>query len=176
MHILIGKRQILLAGLVVMLGLAVFVNWYFTNNGAPVSPEGAADETRAATGEATFTSKEEEADYFAKVKLDRETRLSAAMEDLETVMTGAEEGSDALENARAQIASLTAAAKCESDIESLVTTQLGGNCVAVVTDGSVEVIVSPDTLNETTVLAISDIVRSVVGDGVENVRVAAAMA
>ena len=176
MHVLIGKRQLLLAGLVIMLGLAVFVNWYYTTNGAPLSPEGAAEGPTQETGGARFTSAEEEADYFATVKLERETRLSAALEELEAVRTRAEEGGETSADILAQMTALTVAAKTENDIESLVTAQLGGNCVAVVNEDSVDVIVSRETLNETNVLVISDIVRSVVGDGVENVRVAAAMA
>lgn len=176
MHVLIGKRQLLLAGLVIMLGLAVFVNWYYTTNGAPLSPEGAAEDSAQETGGARFTGAEEEADYFATVKLERETRLSAALEELEAVRTGAEEGGETSADILAQMTALTVAAKTETDIESLVTAQLGGNCVAVVNVDSVDVIVSRETLNETNVLVISDIVRSVVGDGVENVRVAAAMA
>ena len=175
MHVLIGKRQILLAGLVIMLGLAVFVNWYYTSNGEPLSPEGKAGDTTLSNGAATFTSAEEEADYFASVKLERETRLSAALEELEAVRTGAEEGGETAENILAQMTALTVAAKTENDIESLVAAQLGGNCVAVVSENGVEVIVSKETLNETAVLVISDIVRSVMGDGVENVRVAAVM-
>ncbi|MBQ6022887.1 MAG: SpoIIIAH-like family protein [Clostridia bacterium] len=174
MHVLIGKRQLLLAGLVIMLGLAVFVNWYYTTNGAPLSPEGAAEGSAQETGGARFTNTEEEADYFATVKLERETRLSAALEELEAVRTGAEEGGETSVDVLAKMTALTVAAKTENDIESLVTAQLGGNCVAVVNEDSVDVIVSRETLNETNVLVISDIVRSVVGDGVENVRVAAA--
>ena len=40
MHVLLGKKQIVLAALVVALGLAVFVNWYYTGTDTRLFPEG----------------------------------------------------------------------------------------------------------------------------------------
>ena len=178
MHVLIGKRQLVLAGLVVILGLAVFVNWYFTENGAPLSPEGAAEaqNTAAADGAASFVNASDAADYFADVKLNREISLSAALEELEAVMASAEASAADVEAAREQIAGLTAAAKIESDIENLVSVQLGGECVAVAGEDTLQIVVSPDALNDTAVLQISDIIRSVCGTKYENIRISAAMA
>lgn len=178
MHILIGKKQIMLAALVVMLGLAVFVNWYYTNNGTELFPEGAADAGNTSqndNGAAMFTSAEEEDEYFASVKLQRTASQSAAIEELQAVLASSEGAVEDIQSVSDQIAALTAAAKAEGDIESLVTAQLGGNCVAVVGDNSIEVIVSPSTLNGTSALVISDIINSVVGNSYENVRIAAAL-
>ncbi len=178
MHVLIGKRQLVLAGLVVILGLAVFVNWYFTENGKPLSPEGAADAASpsAADGAASFASSSDAAEYFSQAKLDRETSLSAALEQLEAVMASAEADDPEARAARERVAALTAAAKIETDIESLVSVQLGAQCVAVAGEDTVEVIVSPEALNDTAVLRISDIIRSVCGTKYENIRISAVMA
>lgn len=178
MHVLIGKRQIVLAALVVMLGLAVFVNWYYTNNGISLSPEGQAQAgtEKSEDGAAAYTSAEGEAAYFATVKLNREASLSAALEELEAVMAGAGDASGDEQSVREKIALLTASAKKETDIEGLVSAQIGGECVAVVSENGVDVIVPQAKLNESNVLAISDIVRGVCGAAVENVRVAAALA
>ena len=178
MHVLIGKRQILLAALTVMLGLAVFVNWYYTNNGASLSPEGAQEAQNAvdaSDGAASYVNAEAEEEYFANVRLNRETALSSALEELEAVMASAGEGSDEAQTVREKIAVLTANAKIESDIENLVSAQLGGSCVAVAGDAGIDVIVPRALLTETNVLQISDIIRGVCGTRFENVRVAAAM-
>ena len=176
MHVLIGKRQIVLAALVVMLGMAVFVNWYYSGTGKELFPEGSATEERAdkADGAATFTAAEEE-DYFAAVRLNRETTLSNAIEELQAVMASADADEAEVAGVSEQIAALTAAAKMESDIENLVTAQLGGNCVAVASGSSLDVIVSKETLNDSAVLQISDIIRSVSSDQFENIRIAAAL-
>ena len=176
MHVLIGKRQLLLAGLVVMLGLAVFVNWYYTNNGASLSPEGGAQTATpsAADGAASFVNADG-TDYFAQAKLNRDVSLSAALEELEAVMVSSDAAAEDINAAQTQIAALTAAAKSETDIENLVTAQLGGECVAVIGDNSVEVVVTRDMLSDAAVLQISDIVRSVCGTQYENIRVSAAL-
>ncbi len=178
MHVLIGKRQLVLAALVAALGLAVFVNWYFTGSGARFSPEGqAANEAGTAeNGAAEFVSAEQEQEYFAAVKLNRETALSAALEELQTVTASADADGTDLQAVREKVAKLTSAAKTESDIESLITAQLGGDCVAVLGENGVDVIVSRENFNDTAVLQISDIVRSVCGAQLENVRVASVMA
>lgn len=178
MHVLIGKRQLVLAGLVVMLGLAVFVNWYFTNNGAPLSPEGPAQTelSDAGNGAASYVSSEAAAEFFAEAKHNREVSLAAALEKLEAVMASSGAAQTDISAAQEQIAALTAAAKLETDIESLVSAQTGGDCVAVVGDNAVEVIVTHDMLNDTAVLQISDIIHSVCGSKYENIRVSAAIA
>jgi len=178
MHVLIGKRQIMLGALVVMLGLAVFVNWYYTNNGTELSPEGAANAEGSldgADGAAMFTSAEDEDEYFASVKLQRATSQSAAIEELQAVLASSEATDEDIRSISDRIAVLTAAAKAENDIESLITAQLGGNCVAVIGDNSIDVIVSPSNLNGTSALLISDIINSVVGGAYENIRIAAAL-
>lgn len=178
MHILLGKRQLVLAGLVVILGLAVFANWYLSNNGAPISPEGAAQagSPADADGAASFVSAGDTAEYFSDAKLKRETSLSAALEQLEAVMASADASAEDVQTVRERIASLTAAAKMETDIESLVAAQTGSECVAVAGEDTIEVIVPKETLSDTSVLLISDIIRSVCGTKFENIRIAAALA
>ena len=176
MHVLIGKRQLILAGLVVMLGLAVFVNWYYTGDKTPMDPEGtaAAEGTSRADGAASFASAEAEAEYFAALKLERSAALSASLEELQAVAASASISEDQKQTVGNQIASLTERSRMENDIESLVTAQVGGNCVAVIGNGGVDVIISPDRLNDASVLAISDIVQTVSGGAFEDVRIAAA--
>ena len=176
MHVLIGKRQIVLGTLLVMLGLAVFVNWYYTNNYEPLSPEGTVQaEEETPNGAASFVSAETAEDYFASVRLNREKTLSAALEELEAVMAGAQDGGEEAQSAREKIAALTSCAKMENDIENLVSAQVGSECVAVIGENAVEVIVPQEYLKDDVVLKVSDIIRGVCGSAYENVRVAPAM-
>ena len=62
----------------------------------------------------------------------------------------------------------------ESDIESLVVGKIGADCVAVIADNSVDVVVTKAALNDGNVLAISDVVSQVCGDAYENVRISSA--
>ena len=178
MHVLLKKRQLVLAGLVVMLGLAVFVNWYYTGTRTQLDPEG-ADAGQAAEdsadGAAQYASAAE-ADYFAAAKLNRAAAHSEAMEQLQAAMAGADENGETAENARASMDALSAAVKQENDMETLISAALGGDCVAVVADNSVDVVVGSGRLNDDAVLQINDIIRKVCGTQYENVRISAAQA
>ncbi len=176
MHVLLEKRQLILAGLVVMLGLAVFVNWYYTGTKTAADPEGTAagqEIDESVDGAARYASAEE-ADYFAAAKLNRAAAHSEAMEQLEAAAAGAGENSETANKARASIDALSTAVKQESDMETLITAALGGDCVAVVADNSVDVVVSSGRLNDDAVLQINDIIRKVCGTQYENVRISAA--
>ena len=65
--------------------------------------------------------------------------------------------------------------KCHAGCSSeAITAALGGDCVAVVADNSVDVVVSGGRLNDDAVLQINDIIRKVCGAQYENVRISAA--
>ena len=180
MHVLLEKRQVVLAALVVMLGLAVFANWYYTGTKNELFPEGtgtaAENEGEAADGAALYASAEE-ADYFAAAKLNRalaegvETR-----EELQAVMANAGTDGEAAKAVQASMDELSRAVKRESDMETLISAALGGDCVAVVSDNSVDVVVSGSVLTDGAVLQINDIIRKVCGTDYENVRISAALA
>ena len=179
MHVLLEKRQIVLAALVGMLGLAVFANWYFTGTKNEVFPEGTGANTenaeQAADGAALYASAEE-ADYFAAAKLNRAAAHSEAMEELQAVMANAEGNEESARAVRASMDELSRAVKQESDMETLISAALGGDCVAVVSDNSVDVVVSKNALTDSAVLQINDIIRKVCGSAYENVRISAALA
>lgn len=177
MHVLIGKRQIVLSGLIVILGLAVFVNWYFTGTDTKLSPEGqAAAENNApdGTGQLELVNANE-SDYFASVRLERAAARDETLEKLNGIMAQSDENSEASVSVSAMISEISSASQRESDIETMVGASLGGECVAVISDDTVEVVVGRDGLNEDSVLKISDIVNTVCGNDYENIRICAAM-
>ena len=171
MHILIGKKQILLAALVVMLGLAVFVNWYVSRDGRPLSPEGTSPAGEQADGAAVFTDAGAADAYFADMRLKRGATQSAALEELEAVAASADADTEQGRAAAAAVARFTDRLQKQTDIESLVSAGIGSECVAILSDTGVDVILRPEALNEQNVLTVSDVIRSVVGADCENVRV-----
>lgn len=177
MHILIGKKQILLSALVVMLGLAVFVNWYFTGTDTKLDPEGASpkqEANRDSAGEIEYANADE-ADSFASVRLERTALRDESLEQLNSVLARSEQDSEAAVQAAAMINAISTAGQRESDIESMVSASLGGECVAVISGDTVEVVIGGEGLNDEAALKISDIVNTVCGGDYENVRICAAM-
>lgn len=173
MHILIGKKQIVIAALVTALGLAVFVNWYYSD-GTRLFPGTSTEPSQEASdGAAQYVNGLSDEEYFATVRMNRDSARGDALEELQAVLSSAAEDSDTAENTAKAIEQMSAEAKMESDIESLVTGKIGTDCVAVISDNSVDVVVTKTALNDSNVLAISDVVTQVCGTEYEDVRVSA---
>ncbi|MBR3596819.1 MAG: SpoIIIAH-like family protein [Clostridia bacterium] len=179
MHVLLGKKQIVLAALVVALGLAVFVNWYYTDSGAELFPEGSVsdeDKTPAdsSNGEAEYVGNTEESEYFASVRLTRDSAHASALEELQAVIANAPEEGEAAQNTASAIEQLSNVIKMETDIESLVTGKTGNECVAVISEKTVEVLVPTSALSDSNVLTISDVINEVCGNKFENIKISGA--
>ena len=173
MHILIGKKQIVIAALVTALGLAVFVNWYYSD-GTRLFPGTSSESSQPdSDGAAQYVNGLSDEEYFATVRMNRDSARGDALEELQAVMAQAVEDSDAAANTAKAIEQLSAEAKMETDIEGLVSGKIGTDCVAVISDNSVDVVVTKTALNDSNVLAISDVVSQVCGEVYENVRVSA---
>ncbi len=177
MHVLLGKKQIVLAALVVALGLAVFVNWYYTSDNTRLYPEGAAsadgDTIEVADGQAQLVGTQEDSVSFSEIRLSRDTAHAEAMDELQSVMASATESEASVSTAKA-IEELSGIIRMESDIESLVTGKTGSDCVAVISSNTVEVVVPSAALTDMNVLTISDVVNEVCTGKYENIKISGA--
>lgn len=176
MHVLLGKKQIVLGALVVALGLAVFVNWYYSGTDTELDPYGAtAGQSEAADsggdGAAEFAGAAAEEEYFASVRLTRNNAHDSALEELQAVLASADAGGEAAANTAKAIETISNTIKMESDIESLVTSRTGSECVAVISDGTVEVVVNSQSLTDNNVLQISDVISEVCAEKYENIKI-----
>ncbi len=176
MHVLLGKKQIILAALVVALGLAVFVNWYYTDSDTQIFPEGSvAEEDKQRTdnsdGEAQYVANTDEDEYFSSVRLTRDSSHASRLEELKAVLASTDsEGAAAADTASA-IEEISNVIKMETDIESLVTGKTGSECVAVISDNAVDVVVPNAALTDMNVLTISDVINEVCAGKYENIKI-----
>ncbi|MBQ2759906.1 MAG: SpoIIIAH-like family protein [Clostridia bacterium] len=179
MHILLGKKQVVLAALVAALGLAVFVNWYYTGSDTEIFPEGSGPDSGISAdspdGEAQLVGNTDENEYFASVRLQRDNAHASAIEDLQTVLASAAEESNAAVSTAKAIEEMSNVIKMEADIESLVTGKTGSECVAVISENSVEVLVPTATLSDSNVLTISDVINEVCNGRYENIKISGAV-
>ncbi len=175
MHVLLGKKQIVLAALVAALGLAVFVNWYYTDSGTQIFPEGQYSDDGIAVespdGEAKSVANLTDEEFFASAKLQRDNAHAEALEELQLVLTSAGEGGDTAAQTAQAIEELSNVIKMETDIESLVTGKTGNNCVAVISENAVEVVVPSSALSDMNVLTISDVINEVCAGKYENIKI-----
>ncbi|MCL2513623.1 MAG: SpoIIIAH-like family protein [Oscillospiraceae bacterium] len=163
MKTLFGKKQFVMALLVVALSGAVFVNWYYTR------PESRAEAAAEVTGDANeaggnlgdvqlvSTGSETAKQYFASVRLNRDTALDEVVETLKVVVASAS-GEAASAEVKTAVEQLSMNIKLEKDVEALVSAKTGGDCVTIINGRNMEVVVANEALNDESVLQIKDIV------------------
>ncbi len=176
MNLIIKRRQLILATLVVALGAAVFVNWYYTGNNKTLSAEKATTEEYVRNlGEAEYVNAEAGAtDYFSKMRLQRQKNQDEATDNLKDSLKNVGAGTAEAKEITAAISELSKRIKLQGDVETLISTKVSSDCVVIINDTTVQVIVEKGVLNENTALQIMDIVTKNTGFDPSAVTVAEA--
>lgn len=184
------KRQVLMAALVVALGAAVFVNWYYTkqppavSTNSPVSSSQQETENQEAAtagnlGDAQFVSGTlpssesagKESEYFVKAKLDRTVAHDKAKETLQATINSSAADAESKKSASQALKELSDNIKKETDTENLIKAKISSSCIVVIDNGKAQVIVEKGKLNDTAVLQIKEIVIQQTGFTVENITI-----
>ena len=161
MNLIIKRRQLILGTLVLALGAAVFVNWYYTNNGKKSLVNSDETEYVQNLGEAQYVNAEAQGnDYFAELRLNRDKARDEAVGKLNKSLEKAVSGSDEAKSITTQINAISKQIKLENDLETLVSAKISATCVAVINDNSVQIVVEKGKLNESAPLLITDIVTA----------------
>lgn len=188
MNLLIKRRQLIMATLVVALGSAVFVNWYFTNSDNKSVEEGeTGSEYVQSIGEAKYVNsnqtdankKENNAtaasskntDYFTTVKLKRTKAHDEALADMKALLKESEDGSKGAEEISKSIEALSKTIKLEADIEALISAKLKCECVVMINNDNAEVVVTKGNLNDASILQIMDAVLNNTDVKAENIKI-----
>ena len=111
-------------------------------------------------------------DYFAEVRLSRQTARDSAVETLQETISYADEGED-VSAASGELNDIVNTALAESQIESLIVAKGYEDCVAYMNEDNISVAVSApaEGLSETDVALISDIVTSQSDYALSQIRV-----
>ena len=173
-----AKRNLLLSLSLVIICAAVYLNWRLANGDTEIDGVVPADaeangETESGSkilGESVEVSKKED-DYFAVSVIDRERVRDTAIETLREVVENEETSAETKQEALAKMTKLADAMTGEVNIENLVMAKGFENCVAVINDGSVDVIVKTVGLLPSDIAQIRDIVISETNVPVENIRI-----
>ncbi len=172
LNMLIGKRQLILAGLVVVLGVAVYLNWEFSKKDLNLIGSGSENnktygETQLTDVKVTETSEE----YFASARINRQKKRDEALESVQTMLQDTkltEAQKKEISAKAAQIAELT---QCETAIEELVKAKGFHECIAFVDGETASVVVSSKGLSDEQAAQIFDIVLSKTKINSENINI-----
>lgn len=162
MNIIIRKRQIIMSALVLALGSAVFVNWYFTKpqteavQGESQSYSVVGDAQYVNAGGETQTTVQ--MDALTKVRSDRNKAHDEAFDKLKAVIDDSSASQSAVDTAAKKLAELTEDIKLEADIDALINAKCGFGSITTLSDSAAQIVCEKGSLDPNTILQIKEIV------------------
>lgn len=177
----IGKREIVLAALVLGLGAAVYLNWQYADIGRDLAASN-TDTSQSAEnkgknyGDAKYVEGKvddasEEEVYFAEAKLNRtksrDEAVAALKDALENTNLSAEQKADLAEKAAAFAKSI----EVEGKIENLIKAKGFKDCMVYYDNDRVDVVVKTSGLLDNETAQIWDIIAKETNISAENVSI-----
>lgn len=173
----IGKKNAMIACSVLLIGAAIVLNVIlFGASGkdegfdysAAVGMDGSNSQSEEVVG---GTETDDSDSYFATSQINRRRARDEAMEVLQSVVDNESADAASKEKAIGEIEQIAADMESESNIEALVVSKGFEKCVAVVSGGTVSVIVKGEELLDTQISQINEIVYEQTGILPENVKI-----
>ena len=196
----IGKKQLILTGLVLTLGAAVYLNWQFSGNTDLLSGSDAVSVSKE-LGEAEFvntssdkkagestapksteqsSSKESTAsaskssdEYFSQAKVNRQQTQDAIAEMTKKILESSEESDTAKAEAVAKAAELATVMEQQTNVESLIKAKGFEECMVFIQNGECSIVVRDSDLTADDALIIKDIATGQTGITVDKIKVTA---
>lgn len=196
----IGKKQLILTGLVLTLGAAVYLNWQFSGNTNLLSGSDAVSVSKE-LGEAEFvntssdkkagestaqkstelsSSKESTAsaskssdEYFSQAKVNRQQTQDDIAEMTKKILESSEESDTAKAEAVAKAAELATVMEQQTNVESLIKAKGFEECMVFIQNGECSIVVRDSDLTADDALIIKDIATGQTGITVDKIKVTA---
>jgi len=177
------KKQAIVLTLVAALGLAVYLNYHFTNNGITNNAEDGKT-----LGEALFVSDGDTAgeqekddtvsvdtkvDYFAQARKNREAAREEAIDIIKDIAADMQTNSEAADKVMEKVTALTAAVEKEVKLEGLIKAKGFADCVVYLSDDTCSVVVKGKDLTAAQTLQITEIVTAGTGVSAQKLNIMA---
>lgn len=166
----VGKRNLIIAGVVLLIGVAVVLNWVifanrdtgFGDYDASVGMSSGDAQTTAGGAVGEKTSAKDDS-YFSSTQVSRARARDEALEVLQSVVDSAKSDEAAKTQALADISKIAKDMEAESNIETLIVAKGFEQCVAVISSGTINVVVKADKLTQSDISIINEIVYEQAG-------------
>ena len=159
----IGKRNIIIACAVVLIGVAVLMNFILfsgTDNGGYDGYDQPSGNVSDNAGDSTATDANA---YFSATQVSRQRARDEALEVLQAVVENVD-ATEAMKNeALAEIAVIADEIQKEANIESLITAKGFEACVAVINNDTASIVVKAEDLQPAQIAQINAIVYEQAG-------------
>ena len=184
-----GKRQVILAALVVALGAAVYLNWQFAGGNTVqmagttasekelgqaqlVNADPSTSSVADSSEEITTSSAASSSDSFTQARLTRQKARDQAVELLEKVTSDVSSSDDAKKEAVTQAAQIAQNIQQENNAENLIKAKGFSDCVVYLQNGTCNVVVSKgDKEMSEAVMLIKDIVVGQTGVTYDKIKI-----
>lgn len=184
-----GKRQVILAALVVALGAAVYLNWQFAGGNTVqmagttasekelgqaqlVNADPSTSSVADSSEEMTPSSAASNSDSFTQARLTRQKARDQAVELLEKVTSDVSSSEDAKKEAVTQAAQIAQNIQQENNTENLIKAKGFSDCVVYLQNGTCNVVVSKgDKEMSEAVMLIKDIVVGQTGVTYDKIKI-----
>ena len=163
----VGKRNLVVAASVLIIGAAVLLNFLlFTGTDGNSGFDG-YDQPSGNLSDSLDNSNDTPTDadstYFSATQVSRQRARDEALEVLQAVVDNVEASETVKNEALAGISAIADEIRKEANIESLITAKGFEHCVAVLNGDSISIIVSADTLQPAQLAQINSIVYEQTG-------------
>ena len=166
-----AAKSIVVASCALLIGLAVYLNyqWFYD----PAGSLGYGDNNMDAGNSDTQAGSNADAkqDYFTSTALDRQEARDEALDVLKMVTESDEASEEAKAQAQEKISKIAVDIQNEANIETLVKAKGFEECVAIISDNAVSVIVSAESLQAAEAAQILTIVYETTGINPENISI-----
>jgi len=163
----IGKRNLVIVGVVLLIGMAVWINWMIfadSDDGYSGYDQSSGMGTQygdntdtAGKGDSNSVSNESE-NYFASTQVSRQRARDEALEVLQSVVDNSASDEATRTQALADINKIAQSMEAESNIETLIMAKGFEQCVAVISGDAISVVVNGESLTPGDIAIINEIV------------------
>lgn len=190
LNLIIGKKQIIVVGLTLILGVAVYVNYLVGNNVRADSSLSKDDGSQSAGnyGDQQFVSSDKKDqtgdssgdkvnlsssidEYFAQARLDKQKSRAEAIEVLQTIYSGGDSTKTELAVMAESAATISGYIEKESKIENVLKAQGFTDALCYLSENGASIIVKTDGLSSAQAAQIKNALLSEVNVPVEKISI-----
>ncbi len=179
-NLIIGKKQLILGGLTVLLGVAVYANYLYSTAGNEIPQQDAAAGnygdvrfvSSELTGEKEITVSSTSSDaYFAQARLDKQQSRDEAVEVLQSFYYGGDSTEEELAVIAQDVIQVGNYIETETKVENLLKAQGFAEALCYLSDSSANVIVKTTGLDNAQAAQIKSTLLGEIAIPVENITI-----
>jgi len=187
MGIFVKKKQLLTATLIIALGAAVAVNWFYNsknlnNNGETgytnQSVSGNLGDSILVAGTVEYTEnkdtdedKKDSNAYFSQAKLKRSEANDEILDLIDALTENETLSALDITKLTTSFEEYKRVIKSQTDAENLIYAKTGSECIVIINGNTCQVIMEKNTLNDTVIFQISEIIEKNTNISAENLSI-----